>query len=170
MRLDIYYSRTLRRDLGRLWKRHGELGIDLLPLGRCGHFNFKELSSLAEGWHMAALLNIYTSELPSRDCERLAGCDDSVSSRNCSWIQCDKNKGQQQNPALPHTHDSTTALYRIFLPGLSLPPRAMMIMSILFPPLVPSSPCLLGRVHSLLYRRVYTVPPPSPPSPFRRIG
>ena len=62
MRLGIYYSRTSRRDLGRLWKRHGEFGIVLLPSGRCGHFNFTELSSLGERWPVAtaAPLNIYT--------------------------------------------------------------------------------------------------------------
>lgn len=66
MRLGIYYSRTLRRDIGRPWKTHGEFGVVLLPPGRCGHFNFMELSSLGEIWPtMAAPLNIYTSEFRS---------------------------------------------------------------------------------------------------------
>lgn len=89
MRLGIYYSRNVRRDLGRLWKRHGELGIVLLPLGRCGHFNFKELSSLVERWHIAAPLNIYTSELLSREANALlkSSMAPGESSRNGSWIQ-----------------------------------------------------------------------------------
>ena len=48
MRLGIYYSRTSKRDLGRLWKRHSKFGVVLLPLGRCGHFNFTDRSSLGE--------------------------------------------------------------------------------------------------------------------------